>query len=194
MYSPYLGKCFLDDYIVDRKKRISQIDNIKNKNVRKNTFETIQKELYSRIENKKVKDVSMIKLEENIFLEELLLSIIQKIRLGKVCDIKDLLNLIVQRFEVSKRIYSHYKKDLKQGYGDYESIDRYINVGLILIYTYHLQSNLQYLSTVLKLNDLILSTLDLNKNKYSFTKNLNLLVNAELEKIINLASKNNINL
>ena len=194
MYSKYLGKSFLEDYLIDRRAKMKHIENFKYDESTPDYFVDIEKEFKLSLLNKKVIDINEFTSKDNILVDELLLSLINQISLGNIPQIKLWLNLLIQRFEVSKKLFCTYKKDLKKGSGDDQSIERYINLSLVLIYVHHTNNNLQYLSTALKINDLILSALDLENKKYIYSKKLNLLINAEISKIIILASKNNINL
>ena len=74
------------------------------------------------------------------------------------------LNKLIQRFEVSKRLYSSYNEGLTRGHGEYHDLKRYLIFGYILAFAYFNSQNLQYLSTLLKVCDLIISSADLESH------------------------------
>ena len=75
----------------------------------------------------------------------------------------DCLNRLIQRFEVSKRLYTSYQSNLTKGSGDYKTLNNYFQFGFLLSFAYMETSNLQYLNSLLKVNDLLLSTNDTSK-------------------------------
>lgn len=65
--------------------------------------------------------------------------------------------LLVQRFEVSKKLYEGYGPGLRKGYGGAENIYLYERFALILCLIYLHTNRLSFLSALLKVNDLLLS-------------------------------------
>ena len=72
-------------------------------------------------------------------------------------NIKYWLDKLVQRFEVTKKIYQSYQPGFRKGNGSAESIKLYWLLSLLLVLFYAQTSELKYLSTVLKTNDLLCS-------------------------------------
>lgn len=66
--------------------------------------------------------------------------------------------LLVKRFEVSKKIYENYGAALRKGYGEATNIYLYEQFALILSLIYLRTNRLSFLSALLKVNDLLLST------------------------------------
>jgi len=64
---------------------------------------------------------------------------------------------LVQRFEVSKKLFSGYQPGFRKGEGGFTNIRLYGLFALCLAISYERTGHLQYLSTLLKLNDLLLS-------------------------------------
>jgi len=72
-------------------------------------------------------------------------------------EIYSWLNALVQRFEVTKKLWSHYLPGFRKGQGVNDNLVLYQYFSLILAISYYEHSELQYLSTLLKVNDLLLS-------------------------------------
>ena len=78
------------------------------------------------------------------------------------------LEKLIKKFEVSKKLYCTYSKSFKKIDNQFKSIDIYKKLSLLLIITYIQDSNNRYLSTLLKINDLISSTkLSLEKQHHN---------------------------
>ena len=78
------------------------------------------------------------------------------------------LEKLINKFEVSKRLYCTYSKSLKKIGYKFKSIDLYKKLSILLIIGYMQNSNNRYLSTLLKVNDLISSTeLSLEKKHHN---------------------------
>jgi len=71
--------------------------------------------------------------------------------------IKFWLDLIVQRFEVTKKIYESYPHNFRNGEGRSNIIQLYWMFALSLILFYFKTKNIKYLSTLLKVSDLLCS-------------------------------------
>ena len=71
--------------------------------------------------------------------------------------IKFWLDLIVQRFEVTKKIYESYPHNFRNGEGRSNIIQLYWMFALSLILFYCKTKNIKYLSTLLKVSDLLCS-------------------------------------
>lgn len=77
----------------------------------------------------------------------------------------DLLNLLIKRFEVTKKIYNSYNELFRPiNSKNYEITSLYILFAIILTQAYKKFENLQFLNALLKVNDINLSNLEtLNK-------------------------------
>jgi len=64
---------------------------------------------------------------------------------------------LVQRFEVTKKLWSQYLPGFRKGHGECHKLVLYQYFSLILAILHYESSDLQYLSTLLKVNDLLLS-------------------------------------
>jgi len=73
--------------------------------------------------------------------------------------VKNWIDKLVQKFEVTKRIYTTYPSILKKGCGAYDDMTVYALLTLLLALYYGKRGNLKHLNTVIKLNDLLCSVL-----------------------------------
>lgn len=140
-FSKYGGKGFLNSW---RLKRKSYLLGIKNNR----SFD--QEAAYISLLNndhRKSPTVKMLDCWINDIMK-------RKIDLTKV-------NLLLKRFEVTKRIYNDYDvnfRPLKKM--DFRNPLAYIMFGCVLSLIYRLTSKLQYLNALLKLNDILCSIAD----------------------------------
>ena len=67
------------------------------------------------------------------------------------------IHLLIKRFEVTKRIYSHYDLNFKRinRQTSFDDIYNYIYFGILLTKLFENNKHLQYLNTILKVNDII---------------------------------------
>ena len=72
-------------------------------------------------------------------------------------DYKIWLDRLVQRFEVSKKLYEEYQPGFRKGQGENKSIILYWLFALTLCLYYIKTNHLKYLSTLIKINDLLTS-------------------------------------
>ena len=123
----------------------------------------------NKTDNVKGKKVNLndIKITESVSTSKLLYSL-SRIFLVDVHNLnaKSWLDRLVQRFEVTKKIYESYLPGFRQGKGCNELIRLYWLLALTLCIFYLRSKEIKYLSTLLKLNDLLcsLSESDLKDN------------------------------
>ena len=67
------------------------------------------------------------------------------------------INKYIKKFEVTKKIFSTYDMNLKPITEDYTIIRNYLLLSLICLLKYKKSKKIQFLSTILKLNDIICS-------------------------------------
>lgn len=67
------------------------------------------------------------------------------------------LDRLLQRFEVSKKLYTSYLPGFRSGSDSYDDASLYLQFALVLALAYAHRKELHYLSTLLKVNDLLLS-------------------------------------
>ena len=185
MYSEFKDLDFLNAYVEDRKKK-AQLDlcNFRNKqiNLRNETEIWIKSIKFCR----NFSDTNFINIKEKLinFIELLFV---------RESDVNyEFINALLKRFEVSKKLFENYDEKLIKGYGQYSKINNYLLFSLALCFTYRVSSNLQYLSTLLKSNDLILSRLKKSKLNEEQLKIISIVINFELHEIDLLSQKNGI--
>ena len=125
-------------------------------------------------------------IKDGIFIlntAKLLTEILSKLLLDEI-SIGDRFNLLIKRFEVSKRIYEFYDKNIIKGNGSYTLLDNYLLFSLVLCLNYRSTSNFQYLSTLLKVNDLMLSIVKTINLNISQEKMLSIIVAYEVYNVI----------
>lgn len=176
MYTPYLGKNFLQAYVDNRSKNIRRFTSKKsNSNVKKideyfNSKITLILEgnevSLSNTINVNVENFSSLIKKTEISTSKLLESLLHmQLSNGIGKDIKSWLDFLVQRFEVTKKIYENYHLNgFRSGKGDNEIVRLYWLFSLLLTLVYSETKNIKYLSTLLKVNDLLCS---LNDNDHA---------------------------
>ena len=68
-----------------------------------------------------------------------------------------IVNGFVKKFEIKKRIFSHYNQEIKEASDNYKILANYILLASICVLKYKKIRNLKYLNVLLKLNDTICS-------------------------------------
>ena len=99
-----------------------------------------------------------------------------------------ILELFIQRFEVSKRIYNHYTDKFRATEGaDYQQLSHYIRFAEVLDLSYKLSGLLSQLNSLIKVLDILVSVAD------QITADLSLrfyrLLNSEKEHVQSLITK-----
>lgn len=189
MYTSYQGRAFVTAYLRDREKNIQRFKiQALTEQLSKSDLHICEKsELYFSegcqiLDSKSIKQVSYFDDKSRIISEELLLSLISS-QLSKERDarVKDWLDFLVQRFEVTKKVYEIYHpKKPRKGDGDPENTRLYWLFSLLLTLYYSATNNVKYLSTNLKINDLLCSLND-DFCKIVPKQGLLLVLNAEVE-------------
>ena len=81
------------------------------------------------------------------------------IRSTPVGQIKEIIDLFLKKFEITKKIFTTYNLKIKKTSKIYDDIKNYIIFSIICLKIYHDTKNLKYLNTCLKLNDIIASNI-----------------------------------
>lgn len=122
-------------------------------------------------------------------LQPLLAALLGVLAAGEFMAAQTWLGRIIQRFEVSKKLYAAYTPGFRKGEGDVQEPARYVELALCLSLAYALSGKLQYLSTLLKLVDLLLSLDPHMLRPACSSERLALLVAVELDAVATLAEK-----
>tara|TARA_B110000495_G_C22999038_1_gene589362 strand:+ start:239 stop:826 length:588 start_codon:yes stop_codon:yes gene_type:complete len=87
-------------------------------------------------------------------------TLIDKIKKKTINQNEEILEIFLKKFEVRKKIFTEYDKQIKEITKDYFDLKNYILLSANFIISYQQTLNLKYLNVCLKLNDLIISKLD----------------------------------
>lgn len=185
-YSQFGGKKFLSSYVSDRLKRISPYSS----RFRSTQSSNLLFELSAAAQSLgSLDELESFLLGETIRLKPLLRSLLAVLGRNDYSAAHPWMARVVQRFEVSKKLYPTYGANFRGGVGAVDDLERYVEFGLCLAISYELSGRMQYLSTLLKVNDLLLS-IDLNLSlSPSTARLLALAVAAELRAVFLLAEK-----
>ena len=105
-----------------------------------------------------IKKLELFNLENTINTDKLLSSLIfNQIHNKSIVLVKLWLDRLVQRFEVTKKLYTSYQSGFRICQGKTDILHIYWLFSLLLILFYAKTKNTKYLSTLLKVTDLLLS-------------------------------------
>jgi hypothetical protein len=178
MYFPFYGKDFFLAYAKNRinfTKKIQVNNSTTNDLYFSKVIELILlKKINYKFSNKLSNIISDYKININANMKPKNILAYKSLNLKKntIINTNDLLDFLIinsiNKFEVSKRLYCTYSKSLKKIGYKFKSIDLYKKLSILLIIGYMQNSNNRYLSTLLKVNDLISSTeLSLEKKHHN---------------------------
>lgn len=138
--------------------------------------------------------IDALSVDQTIRTQTLLGSLASWARENKVSATGEVwLRRMIQRFEVSKRLYSAYPPGFRKGEGDSAQIELYV-LFAALLWLRHLQTgNLQCLSTLLKATDLLCSLLPAQLPPET-AKMLALIIELETESVRKLADEKGLKL
>ena len=136
---------FLNVYIKSREFNLKTIK--ENINEIKNFKDICFKIEDKNWKNGKKKDINTEKLLKFLFLE-----ITKKSSKEEI-----LLNKIIKKFEIKKKIFESYNLEFKENTKKYSNLKNYILLSIICLFKFKKTKNLKFLNTSLKLNDLISS-------------------------------------
>ena len=113
---------------------------------------------YSKEEVASVSNLLFFDIHSDIKTKDLLTSLLaNQLDFSNSNLVKFWLDQLVQRFEVTKKIYEVYPKNFAKGKGESKSICLYWMFSLSLILYYEDTSSVKYLNTLLKIIDLLCS-------------------------------------
>lgn len=219
MYTPYRGLEFLDAYIDDRLTYLKNIKNSKLDSSSNTYIRLYAKSCrllidYSKIsvhrhkleeifnfsvpkayQSHSINDFDVDPLPSFntaniVHSENLLVSLLDsQVNCGDQKLIKFWLDLLVQKFEVTKKIYHHYPINFGKGLGPNDSIEVYWMLVLSLSLFFSSTKNIKYLNTMLKISDLLCS-LDTNTVFRNIPKNhFALVLMVELNGVMSLSER-----
>ena len=185
MYSSYQGSKFFDFYFQDRIKKIKSLQNINYEKyqqklhqfiypqvnkclnkilVKKFSNDILLKKLNYNIKKNvsynqyQFKPLSSFSIKKEIEIKSLLFSLINlQLNQKNTNLVKFWLDLLIQRFEVTKKIFSSYKVNFRKGNGNSNIVSLYLMLAISLILFFCSTKKIKYMNTFLKLSDLICS-------------------------------------
>lgn len=166
MYSKYNGNEFLHNYFDDRMNSISRFSNMTESNNFSLPYMNLFKSSEEFIENTLSTELhqsddieTFIQSIDSFKTEEILMMLISHLCFNNdSMNIKNWIDFLVQRFEVTKKLSEFYfPKKIKKGAGDNKNVSLYVLFSLLLIVYFKHNKNIKYLNTLLKINDLICS-------------------------------------
>ena len=219
MYTPYQGANFVNAYFKNRLENIKRfqsqgnqsyididlhfcfksISQLKELLEKAGNYQSLTrefddlpklKEMPSLLEQDEMDQLKFIKLENEIDTERLLTSILfNQLNNKNNRLIKEWLDLLIQRFEVTKKLYTTYPKGFRSGKGKTNVVRLYWMFALLLNLCYVETQNIKYLSTLLKVSDLLCSLGSNNRLIHKIPKQGLVLI--LLVEIINIRSLSN---
>lgn len=186
MYAPYGGPDFLASFVADRKLRVSAhlpsgykkcTDPLTNRMI----------DTANALAGSDTTSLDAFSPDRHTALPPLMTALLRALAAGDMAAARPWLIRLVQRFEVSKKLYAAYGPGFRKGEGDNREPARYAELALCLALAHALSGQLQYLSTQLKLVDLLLSLDAEILHTGCSPELLELLVVAELEALRTLA-------
>ena len=166
MYTPYQGDAFMGAYFSNREMNIRRFKCQEKSQeiiaIDSHLCESSQLFLTQNclpVAHECIKSISFFDKKPKIITSDLLLSLIDsQFSNDQDKSVKDWIDFLVQRFEVTKKLYELYHSDnLRKGEGTSENVRLYWLFSMLLMLYYFATNNIKYLSTSLKINDLICS-------------------------------------
>jgi len=191
MYAPYAGHDFLVAYVDDRRSRLAyhlQDTDRPKQGALKDALAAVARARAS------AQRPDTFSPAEPTPLQPLLAALLGALATGDHAAAQPWLMRVIQRFEVSKKLHASFAPGFRTGEGEVRDPARYVELALCLALAYVLSRQVQYLSTLLKLNDLLLS-LDAGVLRSACAPELMaLLVAAELDAVAALAAAQGVTL
>jgi len=147
--SPFQGHKFLEQYKESRKASMQLIKDKINTITLDQVTAQMQPNFQHPLEIINSSKFRTQKLFESIFLILL--------RDKDDTNITKIVNDFIKKFEIKKRIFSHYNQEIKEASDNYKILANYILLASICALKYKKIRNLKYLNVLLKLNDTICS-------------------------------------
>ena len=167
MYTEYLGIGFMQLYFDDRKKSIekNRVRDCKQSISEINSYlctasiKKLKQQESTPIELRgKVERLESFGIESEVFTRGLLLSLLfNQLNTQNTDLVKNWLDQLIQRFEVTKKIYETYPSGFRTGKGSGQDVSLYWLFSLLLSLYYAEGKNIKHLNTLLKVNDLLCS-------------------------------------
>ena len=144
--TPFLDKKFLDDYLNSRNRHLEKISNFEKIDIKK----IIHIINHKHLQKKKSTEYNS---ETSIILLNALTNLIN----DENDDFIILVDKFIKKFETKKLIFSKYDNNFQPISNEYSELRNYLLLATICAFQFKNSTNLKYLNTLLKLNDVICS-------------------------------------
>ena len=154
--SSYDGPDFLTSYQFSRRKIIAELEKMPD-------FIPYSDNLFS---SQHVSDACMVIKKNKFSTNELYRSIvIELINNTRNIQVIPIIDKFLKKFEIRKKIFLYYDYKFNKVGDEFKEIQNYILLSFMCLIRYQVTSDLKYLNTFLKLNDMICSVKNLIVNK-----------------------------
>ena len=154
--SSYEGPDFLISYQFSRRKIITELEKMPD-------FISYSDNFFS---SQDISDACVIIKKNKFSTNELYHSIIMElINNPKNIQVIPIIDKFLKKFEIRKKIFLNYDNEINIASDEFKEIQNYILLSFMCLIRYQVTSDLKYLNTFLKLNDMICSVKNLIVNK-----------------------------
>ena len=175
--TPFLDKKFLNDYLNSRNSHLEKISNFEKMDIKK-IIQTIN---HKHLQKKKSTEYNS---ETSIILLNALTNLIN----DENDDFTILVDKFIKKFETKKLIFSKYDNNFQPISNEYSELRNYLLLATICAFQFKNSTNLKYLNTLLKLNDIICSQITSIDNSIDASL-FNIVISHELNFITTLIQK-----
>ena len=180
--SSYEGPDFLISYQFSRKKIITELEKTPD-------FISFSNNFFS---SQDISDVYEIIKKNKFSTNELYHSIIMElISNSKNTQTIPIIDKFLKKFEIRKRIFLNYDNEFNIIGDEFKEIQNYVLLSFMCLIRYQTTSDLKYLNTFLKLNDLICSAKKLIVNKIDISL-FHYLLTSEMKYVLKLLDESGI--
>jgi len=175
--TPFLDKKFLNDYLNSRNSHLEKISNFEKMDIKK---------IIHIINNKHIqkKNSTEYNFDTSIILLDALTNLIN----DENDDFIILVDKFIKKFETKKLIFSKYDNNFQPISNEYSELRNYLLLATICAFQFKNSTNLKYLNTLLKLNDVICSQITSIDNSIDASL-FNIVISYELNFITTLIQK-----
>ena len=163
MYTKYEGKEFFKKYFDCRKSCINTTNIIDDKDLLLKINNNFKKQNIKDF-LKEYKSIEVIDTKQALEKIAIILNSSDK----EISQLYPVLSDFCKKYEISKKIYSSYKKSpssLKPNSDEFKELYDYCLLSFCLLSYYKISNNLKFLNCAIKINDMLCSVIDLIKNE-----------------------------
>ncbi|MGG7147237.1 hypothetical protein ACQPVA_10575 [Clostridium butyricum] len=146
-FSQYNGSNFVKAYF---QNRLNMIEKLKSSNDYK-----IYNDLEQYLGENRKNDI--VKVKNEIISTQFLRVLLEEIINDNIKDKKKYLDILLKKYEVTKKIFSEYDNNFKAISNEYNNIENYCLLSICCCFYYKKIRNLKYLNVSIKINDMLCS-------------------------------------